>query len=59
MGSFLGTFVKTGLLNAASSGGLPMYKIIEDAANWHEKGVLTEQDLKDIQTAMEKRAGNG
>ncbi len=44
-------FVKNGFLRAI--GHMPDYQIILNAAGWLEKGVLLEQDLADIQTAME------
>lgn len=47
----LATFVKTGLLDAV--GKLADYQVILNAAGWHEKGVLTAEDLAEIQTAIE------
>ena len=44
-------FVKTGFLRAV--GEMSDYQIILNAAGWNEKGVLTEDDLADIQTAIE------
>ena len=46
-------FVKTGLLLAV--GKMADYQIILNAASWLEKGVLTEDDLSEIQTAMYER----
>ena len=46
-------FVKTGLLLAV--GKMADYQIILNAASWLEKGVLTEDDLSKIQTAMYER----
>ena len=46
-------FVKTGLLLAV--GKMANYQIILNAASWLEKGVLTEDDLSEIQTAMYDR----
>ena len=46
-------FVKTGLLLAV--GKMADYQIILNAASWLEKGVLTEDDLSEIQTAMYDR----
>lgn len=43
-------FVKRGLVEAV--GKLPDYKIILNAAGWHEKGVLEQSDLAEIQTAI-------
>ena len=31
------------------------YKVILNAAGWHEKGVLTESDLSEIQTAIDEK----
>ncbi|MBQ8208787.1 MAG: hypothetical protein IJZ89_08655 [Clostridia bacterium] len=47
----LGDFIKKGLLRAV--GKMADYQIILNAAAWHEKGVLTESDLAEIQTATD------
>ena len=44
-------FVKKGFLDAI--GKIADYQIILNAAGWHEKGVLTEDDLSEINQAME------
>ena len=44
-------FVKSGLLKAV--GKMADYQIILNAAGWLEKGVLTEDDLAEIQSAMD------
>lgn len=44
-------FVKNGFLKAV--GKMEDYRIILNAAGWHEKGVLLESDLEDIQTLIE------
>lgn len=44
-------FVKSGFLCAV--GRMADYQIILNAAGWLEKGVLTEDDLAEIQTAIE------
>lgn len=44
-------FIKTGLMDAV--GKLADYQVILNAAGWHEKGVLTTEDLADIQAAIE------
>lgn len=49
----LGEFIKSGLLNAV--GKMADYQIILNSAGWLEKGVLTESDLADIQTAIENQ----
>ena len=46
-------FVKTGLLLAV--GKMADYQIILNSASWLEKGVLTEDDLSEVQTAMYER----
>lgn len=46
-------FVKKGLLEAV--GRMPNYQIILNAVGWHEKGVLMEDDLAEIQTAIDVR----
>ena len=47
-------FIKNGFLKAV--GKMADYQIILNAAGWHEKGVLTEEDLAEIQTAIEAQA---
>ena len=47
----LGEFVKSGFLKAV--GKMSDYQIILNAAGWHEKGVLTEDDLSEIQSAID------
>lgn len=44
-------FVKTGFLKAV--GKMSDYQIILNAAGWNEKGVLTEDDLAEIQEAID------
>ncbi len=44
-------FIKRGLLNAV--GKMADYQVILNSAAWMEKGVLTEDDLAEIQTAIE------
>lgn len=44
-------FVKKGFFDAI--GKMADYQIILNAAGWHEKGVLTEEDLSEINQAME------
>ena len=46
-------FVKGGLIKAV--GKMADYQIILNAAGWLEKGVLTEDDLAEIQTAIEEQ----
>ena len=46
-------FIKMGLMDAV--GKLADYQVILNAAGWHEKGVLTTEDLADIQTAIESQ----
>ena len=43
-------FVKNGFLKAV--GKMADHQIILNSAVWHEKGVLGEQDLADIQAAI-------
>ena len=43
-------FVKKGFLEAV--GNMPTYKIILNATGWYEKGLLTEEDLAEINTAI-------
>lgn len=47
----LNAFVKKGLLDAV--GKMADYQVILNAVGWHEKGVLTEEDLAEINTAIE------
>ena len=44
-------FVKKGFLDAV--GKMADYQIVLNAAGWHEKGVLTEDDLSEINNAIE------
>lgn len=44
-------FVKKGFLDAI--GKMADYQIILNAAGWHEKGVLTEDDLSEINQEIE------
>ena len=48
-----GTFLKNGFLPAV--GKMSDYQIILNAAGWHEKGVLTENDLAEIQAAIDAK----
>lgn len=47
----LNAFIKKGLLDAV--GKMADYQVILNAAGWHEKGVLTEEDLSDISAAID------
>ena len=49
----LGEFVKDGLLKAV--GKMADYQIILNAAGWYEKGVLTTDDLAEIQNEIAAR----
>ena len=51
MGITLSGFIKRGLL--AAVGRMADYQIILNAAGWLEKGVLTEDDLMEIQAAID------
>ena len=46
-------FVKKGLLDAV--GKMADYQVILNAAGWHEKGVLNEEDLENIQTVIDAK----
>lgn len=50
---FLHNFVMKGLLG--SIGNMPNYWIINSALSWYEKGVLTENDLEEINSKIEER----
>ena len=47
----LSGFIKRGLI--AAVGRMADYQIILNAAGWLEKGVLTEDDLAEIQAAID------
>lgn len=47
----LKNFIKKGLLNAV--GKMADYQVILNAAGWHEKGVLDEADLAEINAKIE------
>lgn len=51
MGFSLREFIKKGLLDAV--GKMADYQIILNAAGWYEKSVLTEEDLAEINAAIE------
>lgn len=46
-------FIKKGLISAV--GKLADYQIILNAAGWLEKGVLTEEDLAEIEAVILKQ----
>ena len=46
-------FIKKGLLNAV--GKMADYQVILNAAAWHEKGVLLEEDLIEINIAIDNQ----
>lgn len=46
-------FIKGGFLQAI--GNKPDYEIKLKSADWFAKGVLTEEDLAEIETAMESK----
>lgn len=48
----LTNFIKQGLLKAV--GHMPDYQIILNAAGWLEKGVLSENDLSEIEASISK-----
>ena len=49
----LASFIKNGFI--AAVGRMADYQIILNAAGWFEKGVLTESDLAEIQTAIDDK----
>lgn len=49
-------FVKDGFLQAI--GNKPNYEIKLKSAEWLSKGVLTEEDLAEIETAIENKEVN-
>ena len=49
----LSEFIKKGLLKAV--GNMADYQIILNAVGWLEKGVLTEDDLAEIQIAIDSQ----
>ena len=49
----LNTFIKKGLLDAV--GKMADYQVILNAAGWYEKGVLTENDLAIVHSAIESK----
>lgn len=46
-------FIKKGLLNAV--GKMADYQIILNSVGWMEKGILTEDDLAEINAAIESQ----
>lgn len=49
----LSAFIKDGFLKAI--GNKPDYEIKLKSADWFAKGVLTEEDLAEIETAIESK----
>ena len=49
----LGSFIKSGFI--AAVGKMADYQIILNAAGWFEKGVLSEADLAEIQSAIDEK----
>ena len=49
----LASFIKNGFI--AAVGKMADYQIVLNAAGWFEKGVLTESDLAEIQTAIDDK----
>ena len=49
----LGSFIESGFI--AAVGRMADYQIILNAAGWFEKGVLSESDLAEIQTAIDEK----
>ena len=46
-------FIKKGLLDAV--GKMADYQVVLNAAGWHEKDVLTVEDLEEINASIEAR----
>ena len=46
-------FIKHGLLEAV--GHMADYQVILNAVGWHEKGVLTEEDLAEVQNLIHEK----
>ncbi len=46
-------FIKKGMINAV--GKMADYQVILNSAGWYEKNVLTEDDLAEINTAIEQQ----
>ena len=46
-------FIKKGLLDAV--GKMADYQVILNAAGWYEKGVLTSEDLEEIQAVNDSQ----
>ena len=49
----LANFIKNGFI--AAVGKMADYQIILNAAGWYDKGVLSEADLGEIQTAIDEK----
>ena len=47
----LGKFLKKGFIDAV--GRKPEYEIRLDSGDWHRLGILTEEDLAEIEVALE------
>lgn len=46
-------FIKKGLMDAV--GKMADYQVVLNAAGWFEKGVLTEEDLADVNAAIDAK----
>jgi hypothetical protein len=49
----LAEFIKKGLLDAV--GKMADYQVILNAVGWYDKGVLTEEELSEIEAAILKQ----
>ena len=50
----LGKFLKKGFIEAI--GNKPNYKIVLDSAEWYKLGILTEDDLAEIEAVINNNA---
>lgn len=49
----LRNFIKRGIFD--SIGKEPIYKVTDNATGWFDKGILTEDDLAEIDVAIESQ----
>ena len=53
MNEFLRNFIMTGIRDMAKN-GVALYQTYQYASGWFEKGVLTQEDLVEIETLYKK-----
>lgn len=55
MNEFLRNFIMTGIRNMIER-DVPLYQVYKYAAGWYDKGILTEDDLREIEEKYAEKA---